>query len=114
MYDLILLHLFIQYESIASLARNRHCMTLDWKGQNPNRKTYIGHLKFWQLKLVEINIEIDETDRIRDFIWHKLYKIDVDSFETTNLPMQSQINVYTDRSSIDTHVGCGFTIIKIN
>ena len=72
MYDLIPLHLFLQYESIASLARNRHCMVLDWAGQNPHRKTFIGHLKFWQLKTQEVQIEIDETDRIQDLIWHKL------------------------------------------
>ena len=114
MYDPIPLHLFIQYEAIASLARNRHCMTLSWEGQNPKRKTYIGHLKFWYLKLKEINIEIDETDRIRDLIWHKLYIIDTDSFTNTELPIQSQINVYTDGSSTDTHVGSGFTITKHN
>ena len=46
-YDLVPLHLFIQYEAIASLSRNRHCVQLDWEGQNPKRKTYIGHLKYW-------------------------------------------------------------------
>ena len=26
--------MFLQYESIASIARNRHCMALEWAGQN--------------------------------------------------------------------------------
>ena len=87
-YDLIPLHLFIQKEAIASLARNRHCMFLDWAGQNEKRKTYIGHLKYWSYKLQETEIEIDENDRISDLIWHKLYTINVDSFITNTLPIQ--------------------------
>ena len=97
-YDLIPLHLFIQKEAIASLARNRHCMVLDWPGQNEKRKTYIGHLKYWSYKLQEIEIEIDENDRISDLIWHKLYTINVGSFITNTLPIQSQLNIYTDGS----------------
>ena len=101
LYDLLPLHLFIQYEAIASLARNRQCMKLDWTGQNSKIKTYIGHLKYWNYKLNEINIEIDENDKIHDLIWHKLYKINTDSFLHNDLPMQSQINVYTDGSKTE-------------
>ena len=87
-YDLIPLHLLIQKEAIASLARNRHCMVLDWPGQNEKRKTYIGHLKYWSYKLQETEIEIDENYRVSDLIWHKLYTINVDSFITNTLPIQ--------------------------
>ena len=111
-YDLIPLHLFIQKEAIASLARNRHCMILDWEGQNRYRKTYIGHLKYWQYKLQEIEIEIDENDRISDLIWHKLYTINIDSFTTNTLPIQSQLNIYTDGSKTKDHVGAGFSIMR--
>ena len=89
-------------------------MKLDWEGQNAKRKTFIGHLKFLDYKLKEVNIEIDENDRIQDLIWHKLYSIDVDSFNNTDLPIQSQLNVYTDGSKTDNHVGSGYTIIKTN
>ena len=91
LYDLVPLHLFIfiQYEAIASLSRNRHCIKLDWEGQNPKRKTYIGHLKYWNYKLQEVNIEINENDKIHDLIWHKLYTINTDSFSQFNLPIQS-------------------------
>ena len=112
LYDLVPLHLFIQYEAIASLSRNRYCMKLDWPGQNPTRKTYIGHLKYWWYKLEEVNIEIDENDRIQDLIWHKLYKIDTDSFLYHNLPIQTQINVYTDGSKTERHTGSGYVIIR--
>ena len=93
LYDLVPLHLFIQYEAVASLSRNRQNMKLDWQGQSLTKKTYIGHLKYWNNKLEEINIEIDENDKIQDLIWHKMYKIDIDSFMHTTLPIQSQINI---------------------
>ena len=83
-YDLILLHLYIEKEAIASLARNRYCMLLDWPGQNEKRKTYIGLLKYWNYKLQEINIEIDENYKISNLIWHKLYTINVDNKYTTD------------------------------
>ena len=72
-YDLIPLHLFIPREAIASFSRNRHCMILYWMGKNEKCKTYIGHLKYLGYKLQEINIEIDENDKMKDLIWHKLY-----------------------------------------
>ena len=89
-------------------------MVLDWQGQNEKRKTYIGHLKYWSYKLQEIEIEIDENDRISDLIWHKLYTINVDSFITNTLPIQSQLNIYTDGSETKAHVGAGFSIMRGN
>ena len=112
LYDLVPLHLFIQYEAVASLSRNRQNMKLDWQGQSLTKKTYIGHLKYWSNKLEEINIEIDENDKIQDLIWHKMYKIDIDSFMHTTLPIQSQINIYTDGSRTDTHTGSGYVILR--
>ena len=52
LYELI--NLYIQKELIASLARNRHCMKLDWEGQNSKRKTYIGHLKYWGISCMKL------------------------------------------------------------
>ena len=114
LYDLIPLHLYIQKEAIASLARNRHCMKLDWEGQNPKRKTYISHLKYWGYKLQEVNLQIDKNDKIQDLIWHKLYTINVASFESNNLPLMSQINIFTDGSKTKMHVGAGYTIRRGN
>ena len=57
-------------------------------------------------------IEIDNNDKIQDLIWHNLYQINVESFNTNNLPLQSQINIYTDGSKTDFQVGLGFTIMK--
>ena len=112
LYDLVPFHLFIQYEAIASLSRNRHCMRLDWEGQNASRKTDIGHLKYWGYKLQEVNVQIDENDRIQDLVWHKLYYINTDSFLNPNLPIQTQLKVYTDGSKTTTHTGSGFVIVK--
>ena len=62
----------------------------------------------------ETNIEIDKNDKIHDLIWHKLYHINVDSFTTNKLPMQCQINIYTDGSKTDKHVGAGYSILRGN
>ena len=61
-----------------------------------------------------VEIEIDENDRISDLIWHKLYTINVDSFITNTLPIQSQLNIYTDGSKTKAHVGAGFSIMRGN
>ena len=55
-------------------------------------------------KREEVNMEIDENYRIHDLVWHKMYKIGVDSFSNTKMPIQSQI----------TMSGSGFTIPKNN
>ena len=70
--------------------------------------------KYWIYKVQEIEIEIDENDRISDLIWHKLYTINVDSFITNVLPIQSQLNIYTDGSKTKAHVGAGFSIMRGN
>ena len=86
LYDLIPLHLFIQKEAISSLSRNRHCMLLDWAGQNEKIKTYIGHLKYWGYKLQETNIEIDKNDKIQDLKWQEFYSI---NHTSNKLPIES-------------------------
>ena len=86
-----------EFKKLANVKEMRLFLGLvaQWQGQNDKRKTYIGHLKYWSYKLQEIEIEIDENDRISDLIWHKLYTINVDSFMTNTLPIQSQLNIYT-------------------
>ena len=89
-------------------------MTLDCTGQNEKRKTYIGHLKYWGYKLQEINIEIDKYDKILDLNWQKFYSINIYSFSTNRLPLRSQINIYTNGSKTDQHVGSGYSIMRGN
>ena len=81
-------------------------------GQNMTRKTYIGHLKYWILKTEETNIMIDENDRTHDLIWFKAYVVNLKSLNVTTLPLQSQINIYTDGSKTDQHAGSGFAIYR--
>ena len=73
---------------------------------------YIGHLKYWGYKLQEIDIEIDKNDKIQDLIWHKLYDINIGSFNSNNLPIQSQINMYTDSSKTTYRTGSGYSIMR--
>ena len=58
---------------------------------------------------------MDENDKISNLsIWHKLYTINVDSFTTNILPIQSQVNIYTDGSKTKTYVGAGYSIMRGN
>ena len=41
-----------------------------------------------------------------------LYTINVDSYTTNELPLQSQINIYTDGSKTKNHVGAGYSIMR--
>ena len=83
-------------------------MKLDWLGQNATWKTYIGHLKYWAMKTEEANIMIDENDRRHDLIWFNAYIVNLKSLNITTLPLQSQINIYSDGSKTDQHAGSGF------
>ena len=71
-------------------------------------------LKYGGYKLQEINIEIDKNDKIQDILWHKLCHINVESFNTNDLPLQSQINIYTDGCKTKEHTGSGFSIMREN
>ena len=55
---------------------------------------------------------IDENDKICDLVWFKGYTINLKSLNTTTLPLQSQINIYTDSSKTEQHVGAGFAIFR--
>lgn len=47
LYDIPPLDLVVQYEAIASLARNKHVMILDWPGYSKLSRSLIGHLLYW-------------------------------------------------------------------
>ena len=42
------------------------------------------------------------------------FTINTDSFVTNTLPIQSQLNIYTDGSKTKNHVGAGFSIMRGN
>ena len=112
LYDLIPLHLFIKYEAIASLARNTHCISLNWLGHNPSFKTYIGHRKFWTDALSTAHLSLSQVDRIHELNWHRNYNVALHSLNSTSHPPLSQINVFTDGSKTNQHTGAGFVIYK--
>ena len=78
------------------------------------RKTYKGHLKYWTIKTEEINVIIDENDKTHNINWFKAYTINIHSLTNQSLPLQSQINVYTDGSKTNHHTGSGFAIYRRN
>ena len=110
MFGIPPLDLDIQKEAISSIARNRHMMTLDWPGNLRDKPSYVGHLKYWETIAEANSIDIDFCDRNRLTVWSRDFYLDKNSFNSTGLPIQSQINIFTDGSKTDEHSGSGFVI----
>lgn len=110
MYDLPPLDLAVTYEAIASLARNRRVIVRDWPGFNSKFRTLIGHTLYWEKLAKDMRLDINDTDSIKLDIWEKNFNVNTDSFDNTGPPIPSQVNIYTDGSKTDEHVGSGFTI----
>ena len=101
-----------QYEALASLRRNSHAIKLNWVGYSPIRKTYIGHIYYWQEKQKELGLLKNTSDKTNIMVWDKLYHCDLNSLNHRGLPKQSQVNIYTDGSKTKNHAGAGIAILK--
>ena len=60
-----IVHLIAMYEALASLKRNSHAIELNWLGHSPIRKTYIGHIYYWQQKQIELELSKETTDKTK-------------------------------------------------
>ena len=107
------IHLIAMYESLASLKHNSRAIELDWLGYSATRKTYIGHIYYWQQKQIELQLSTETTDKTSTMIWERNFKCDLNSLNhRSGQPKQSQINIYTDGSKTRNHAGAGIAIIK--
>jgi ribonuclease HI len=113
-YDLMPLHLYIQHEAIASIIRNMKCLKLTWEGENSKYKTYIGHLKYWYNKIYQKELSLGDIDRTVELAPPKCFTINAKSFESSELPIQAQVNIYTDGSKTENHVGAGYVIMHLS
>ena len=56
-----------------------------------------------------------ETDKCKDIVWDKQYKVNTDSFDgKRKLVTRSEYTIYTDGSKIDKKVGAGAVIYHKN
>ena len=97
-HNMMPMHLIAMYESLASIKCNSHVIEIDWLGYSPTRKTYIGHIYYWQQKQIELKLGIDATDKTNTMVWDKNFTCDLNSLNHRGLPKLSQINIYTDGS----------------
>ena len=111
MYNLPPNRTLVVKEGLLSLARNRYVIYSNWdvKGKSVN---YTSHIKYWERKAVDYNMDLEGSDKTRLIIWNKEFTVNEDSFLSQTFPIQSQINIYTDGSKTADHVGCGFVIYK--
>ena len=68
-YNMMPIHLIAMYEALASLKRNSHAIKLNWLGHSPIRKTYIGHIYYWQQKQTELELSKEATDKTNTMVW---------------------------------------------
>ena len=110
MYDLPPLHFVVIQEAISAMARNRTVIIKDWPGCNKKHRTLIGHILYWEKQAKQLGLKIDDTDALKADKWKKHYKVNLDSFTQVGPPIHNQINIYTDGSKTDDHVGSGYVI----
>ena len=61
-----------------------------------------------------MGIDLEGSDKRKQDIWEKQYKVNTDSFKIVGPPIHTQINIYTDGSKTNEHVGSGFVIYRGN
>ena len=112
MYGVPPLDLKIMKEALASMVRNRSVIQLDWQGRTKDKVSVVSHIWYWEDLATKFCIDLEFTDREKGIRWDRHFTISKDSFQKTDLPLQSQINIYTDGSKTSEHVGSGFLIYK--
>ena len=65
---------------------------------------------YWEKQAKQLGLKIDDTDALKAEKWEKRYRVNLDSFKQVGPPIHSKINVYTDGSKTDDHVGSGYVI----
>ena len=99
-HNMMPIHIIAMYEALASLQRNSHAIELNWVGYSPIRKTYIGHIYYWQQKQKELGLLTNDSDKTNKMVWDKHYHCNLNSLNHRGLPKQSQINIYIDGSKL--------------
>ena len=110
MYDLPPLHFIVMQEALSAIARNRAVIVKDWPGYNKKYRTLIGHILYWERQARDIGIRLEDTDAIKTEKWEKFYRVNLESFVHTGPPIHTQVNIYTDGSKTEEHVGSGYVI----
>lgn len=113
-FNLPPLDLVINYEALASIARNRNIIVKDWPGFNKKHRTLKGHVPYWEQLAKQMEISLSSTDAIKIELWERSFRVNLESFKSVTHPVLSQVNVFTDGSETDEHVGSDFVIYVNN
>ena len=109
MFNLPPNHILIQREGLLSLLRNRYVIYSNWRLKN-KAGTFPGHIKYWEKKANLYSLDLEGSDKTRQLVWQRNFKLNKESLTNRGFPIQTQINIYTDGSKTEEHVGCGYTI----
>ena len=80
------------------------------RGAKRKKTTLIGHVLYWEKQARQIGLRLEDTDALKADKWEKLYKVNLESFIHTGPPVHTQVNIYTDGSKTEEHVGSGYVI----
>ena len=109
--DVMPLHLFCLQEALATKSRLRDLTSLEWDGVNSNKTHSVSHLRYWENKLEEHHVDLDNQDRCLPTNPTRRFAINLDSFDgKSKHRLKTQCNIYTDGSKVNNSTGCGYSI----
>ena len=113
--DIMPLHLFCRQEALAARTRLDNVLGIDWPGRAKTKTHAVSHLRHWQEKLDDFDININDSDRCRLVKWADGFRINKDSLSgEAKHRTHTQYNVYTDGSRINDQTGLGIAVYKGN
>ena len=65
---------------------------------------------YWEKQAKELGLKIDDTDALKADKWVKHYTVNLESYTQVGPPTHTHINIYTEGSKTDEHVGSGYVI----
>ena len=107
------LHLFCVQEGLAARVRLDGVLALGWHGTSHTKNHAISHLKYWETKLSELQIDCRSGDACNEMLWDMKYKVNMDSFSGESKHRRpTQYNIFTDGSRQNDRTGAGFVLYK--
>ena len=113
--DILPLHLHIQKVGLAAYIRTFPAPPLQWEGIMTNLTNSISHLKYWELRSRDADLQVGQIDSDSCKILRPTPKfvLDTSSFtDMANCQGEMECNVYTDGSKIADRVGAGVFLYR--
>ena len=110
------LDLIIKEKGLKDFLRLRPILSPPAQTTNRHKLRHnISHTQYWHNLATASQTLHLRTDRCKDIVWDKRYKVNTDSFDGKRKHVtRSEYTIYTDGSKIDNRVGAGAVIYHKN